>query len=92
MVEHEMLHVLELPHSWTPPIDAGVDHSFGANTPSAEYKDCWDMMSYAGCALSFPRAGGGQQGPASMRRTWSGSAGSIRAACMRRDRRRCSRP
>ena len=63
MVEHEMLHVLGLPHSLTPGIDAGVDHIFAFDTLRTPYKDCWDMMSYIGCAYSFPRVGRGQQGP-----------------------------
>ena len=62
-VEHEMLHVLGLPHSLTPPNDVGVDHIFAFDTLAAPYKDCWDMMSYAGCAYSFTTARHGEQGP-----------------------------
>ena len=56
-VEHEMLHVYGLGHSWTMSADAGPDHIFSGTT-DREYNDCWDIMSFQTCVFSFGGANG----------------------------------
>ena len=59
-VEHEMLHVLGLKHSFTAAIDPGPDHAWHSGTDT-EYQDCWDMMSYQTCVYTYASSRG-QQG------------------------------
>jgi hypothetical protein len=61
-VEHEMLHIYGLGHSWTMARDAAADHIFSGTTDS-EYQDCWDMMSAVTCVWTFATPNHGTQGP-----------------------------
>jgi hypothetical protein len=60
-LEHEMLHVLGLDHSWLAAADTSSDHVW-ARGDDAEYRDCWDMMSWLTCVYEFPTSTG-PQGP-----------------------------
>jgi len=58
-VVHEMLHVYGLTHAWTMTPDVTSDHVWN-HGGDVEYNDCWDVMSYASCAFTFPTSRGPQ--------------------------------
>jgi len=58
-LEHEMLHVLGLDHSWRASEDTSSDHVWD-HGGDVEYRDCWDMMSWLTCVYLFPTSMGGQ--------------------------------
>jgi hypothetical protein len=61
-VAHEMLHLLGLPDSYRMGQDTSADHVW--NHPGDTiYGDCWDIMSYASCALVYLTPSRGPQGP-----------------------------
>ena len=60
-LEHEMLHVLGLSHSWRTSPDSGSDHVWD-HGGDREYNDCWDMMSWETCVYHFASKMG-PQGP-----------------------------